>query len=80
MQMQMQKQMHRNYERLKTRNQQVQRENAEFREANRENRADLDRVDAIVEEMLALDELDVSVFERFSQVSEILSCVRGRMR
>ena len=72
--------LQRNYDRLKTRSQQAQRDNAEFREVNRENRTDIDRVDAIVEEVLSFDELSSPIFERLSQVSEILSCVRGRLR
>ncbi|KAI1875803.1 uncharacterized protein JN550_002089 [Neoarthrinium moseri] len=70
----------RNYDRLKTRSVQTEKLNADFREANRANRTDIDRVDTILEDVLTIEELPDLIFERISQVSDILSVIKGRLR
>ncbi|KAI1848166.1 hypothetical protein JX266_005879 [Neoarthrinium moseri] len=70
----------RNYDRLKTRSLQTEKLNAEFREANRANRTDIDRVDTLLEDVLTFEELPDLIFERISQVSDILSAIKGRLR
>ncbi|KAI1078187.1 hypothetical protein F5B20DRAFT_548377 [Whalleya microplaca] len=75
-----QSRMQRNLERLKSSNQQAQRDNAELREANRENRADLHRVDMMLEEILGTEELPSHLYEKLSQVSEALLGAKDRIR
>lgn len=71
--------MRRNYDRMKVQNSRMEGENAEFRAANSQNRTDLSRVETVLEEVLGLD-LPEGIYESLSQVSELLSLVKGRLR
>ncbi|KAI0006776.1 hypothetical protein F4779DRAFT_547899 [Xylariaceae sp. FL0662B] len=70
----------RNFERLRTRNQKAQRDNAELREANRESRESLDHADIILEDILNAEELPSHLYEKLSEVSETLQRIKDKMR
>ncbi|KAI1362460.1 hypothetical protein F5Y08DRAFT_274937 [Xylaria arbuscula] len=75
-----QSQWRRNYDRLKSRSQLTENELSDMRESNRESRADLDRVDAILEDVLGLESLPAHIYDRLIQASEIISTTRKKLR
>lgn len=70
----------RNYERLRKRKACSEAENVALMEANREIRQDLARMDSIVEYVLAIDELPAQVFEKLSEVSDLLVAMKTKLR
>jgi hypothetical protein len=52
----------------------------EFRETNRNSRSDLGRADAVIDELLALENLPRNIEDKLSEVSQILESVRKRLR
>jgi len=48
---------------------QTETENEILREANRVNRADLNRVESLLEQVLAMDDLSARAYESLSQVA-----------
>ncbi|KAH6986312.1 hypothetical protein BKA56DRAFT_580224 [Ilyonectria sp. MPI-CAGE-AT-0026] len=75
-----QTQLRRNHERLKARNSRAEAENSELRENNRCVRADLGRVDSVLDDLLASEDLPSHVFDKLSEVSEILLLIKSRIR
>lgn len=75
-----QTQLRRNHERFKARNSRAEAENSELRENNRCARADLGRVDSVLDDLLASEDLPSHVFDKLSEVSEILLLIKSRIR
>lgn len=65
--------------RLKGQYKQVERENARLREDKYANRGDLERGEAVLEEVLGSADLSQDVFDNLSQVSEILMEMKRRL-
>ncbi|KAH7149078.1 hypothetical protein B0J13DRAFT_550625 [Dactylonectria estremocensis] len=75
-----QTQLRRNYQRLKVRNTRAEAENGELRENNRCARADIGRMDSVLDDLLAAEDLPSHLFDKLSEVSEILLSIKSRIR
>ncbi|KAH7148317.1 hypothetical protein EDB81DRAFT_758747 [Dactylonectria macrodidyma] len=75
-----QTQLRRNYERLKVRNTRTEAENGELRENNRCARADIGRMDSVLDDLLAAEDLPSHLFDKLTEVSEILLSIKSRIR
>ncbi|KAF4985004.1 hypothetical protein FDECE_16904 [Fusarium decemcellulare] len=75
-----QTQLRRNHERLKVRYSQAEMEIGELQEASRLARADLGRVDAIIDDLLDIESLSSAVYERLSEVSNIVLSAKRKLR
>lgn len=65
--------------RLKSQYKQVEKENAKLREDKYANRGDLERAEAVLEEVLGSVDLSQDAFDNLSQVSEILMEMKRRL-
>ncbi|RTE84035.1 hypothetical protein BHE90_001415 [Fusarium euwallaceae] len=74
-----QTQLERNHMRLKSQYKQVENENAKLREDKYANRGDLERAEAVLEEVLGSTDLSQDTFDNLSQVSEILMAMKRRL-
>jgi hypothetical protein len=75
-----QTQLRRNHDRLRARHSRIEEEVDEFRETNRNSRSDLGRADAVIDELLALENLPRNIEDKLFEVSQILESVRKRLR
>ncbi|KAK3334094.1 hypothetical protein B0T19DRAFT_146094 [Cercophora scortea] len=75
-----QSQKQQNMERMRIRSQRAVAEAEGFREANTRNRADVRRADAILEDVLRSEDLPSGMYEKLSQISDILSLLEERMK
>ncbi|KAK7425558.1 hypothetical protein QQZ08_007999 [Neonectria magnoliae] len=75
-----QTQMRRNYDRLRARHSRLEEEVMEFQETARNARSDLNRVDAVIDDLLALDNLPRHIEDKLSEVSQVLEGVRKSLR
>lgn len=73
-------QIRRNYERLKMRATQTDAENLELRETMKTSREEVKVAGSILEEALAIENLEGEMYERLSRAAEILIGVTGRLR
>ncbi|RSL56394.1 hypothetical protein CEP54_008878 [Fusarium duplospermum] len=73
-------QIRRNYERLKMRATQTDAENVELRETMKTCREEVKTAGSMLEEVLAVENLEGEVYERLSRAAEILIGVTGRLR
>ncbi|KAJ4218092.1 hypothetical protein NW759_008687 [Fusarium solani] len=74
-----QTQLERNHMRLKSQYKQVEKENAKLREDKYANRGDLERAEAVLEEVLGSADLSQDAFDNLSQVSDILMEMKRRL-
>jgi hypothetical protein len=70
----------RNYERRLQRAARTESENSELREASRANREVISDVETLLEEVLAMDDLQAGVYEKLARASEMLMAVQSRLR
>ncbi|KAK7418763.1 hypothetical protein QQX98_003781 [Neonectria punicea] len=75
-----QTQMRRNYDRLRARHSRLEEEVMGFHETARNARSDLNRVDAVIDDLLALDNLPRHVEDKLTEVSQVLEGVRKSLR
>lgn len=68
----------RNQDRLMQRVKQAEAENEVLRDVNRANRADLIRVEDILERVLAMNDLGAEAYESLSQITQMLMVVKNR--
>ena len=57
---------------------QAEAENEVLRDVNRANRADLIRVEDILERVLAMNDLGAEAYESLSQITQMLMVVKNR--
>ncbi|EEU36106.1 uncharacterized protein NECHADRAFT_87178 [Fusarium vanettenii 77-13-4] len=74
-----QTQLERNHMRLKSQYKQVEKENAKLREDKYASRGDLERAEAVLEEVLGSADLSQDAFDNLSQVSDILMEMKRRL-
>ncbi|KAM0425962.1 hypothetical protein ACHAPT_008901 [Fusarium lateritium] len=75
-----QTQLRRNHERLRARYSRLEGEIDEIRDVNRTAGADLGRADAVIDGLLASENLPRHIEDRLSEVAQILESVRKKLR
>ncbi|KPM45157.1 hypothetical protein AK830_g1409 [Neonectria ditissima] len=75
-----QTQMRRNHNRLRARHSRLEEEVTEFQETARNARSNLGRADAVIDDLLALENLPRHIEDKLSEVSQILESVRKSLR
>ncbi|RFU24657.1 hypothetical protein B7463_g11680, partial [Scytalidium lignicola] len=75
-----QTQLRQNYQRLQLRNSRTETENTQLLEARLSNRTEIGRANSILDEIFAMENVPNEIYERLTQVSNILDSINERLR